>query len=316
MEHDMTLDLGMSILVRGWLHETTDELPDDPALFAGIKTNLRAPRPQPWTQLFRQGTPRAIAVSLVATLAIVLVGLAFGMPSPDGRAPAVGAGPSPSPIPPPLPAGSIPPGRYSFPRAAVPLVGNYGVSLDVPAGWSNDSGGWVLTMEDGDPPAGATVEVDAIRSIIVDPCDALGPQVDVPSDSSLESVAALLASWGSDTGGRTATSPTTTAATFGTFDGRPGVEVTVLMPEGVVQATCTEGHYTLWSDGTGGRYVQGAGEQMRVRVVQVGSEFLFLAAGSFRWTPADILAEQQAMLDSVRIFSRPAPPSSPASPTH
>ena len=94
-----------------------------------------------------------------AALAIVLVGLAFGMPSPDGRAPAVGAEPSMSPLP--LPEGSIPPGRYIFPRDAVPLAGHYEVSLDVPEGWSNDNGGWALT-KGGDAPAGATVERDII----------------------------------------------------------------------------------------------------------------------------------------------------------
>ena len=53
--------------------------------------------------------------------------------------------------------------------------------------------------------------------------------MDVPPGSSLESFAAILTS-GSETTGRTPRSPTTTEAVFATFDGRPGVEATVLTP--------------------------------------------------------------------------------------
>jgi hypothetical protein len=315
MDRDVIIDPSTSRLVRTWLHETADELPDDPALFAGIKATLRTPRSRRWTWPVRPGTLRAIKASLVATLAIVIAGLAI-MPSPGGRAPAVGAAPSTSPPPSesplPLPEGSIPPGRYSFPLDAAPLVERYDVSLDVPAGWSNDNGGWVLT-KGGDAPAGATVEVDVIERIMVDPCRSRDVTVDVPPGSSLESFAAILSSWGSETDGRTSTSPTTTEPMFGTFDGRPGVELTVLTPADVVEASCTDGHYTLWGDEGGGRYIQGPSESFRVRAIQVGSELLFLAAGSFPGTPADVLAEQQAMLDSVRIVSRPAPSFAPAS---
>jgi hypothetical protein len=319
MDRDVILDPGTSRLVRTWLHETADELPDDPALFAAIKTSLRATRPRSrrWTWPVRPGTLRAITASLVATLAIVIAGLAV-MPSPDGGAPAVGAAPSaspsPSPSPMPLPDGVVPAGRYSFPRDAVPLVGDYEVSLDVPAGWSNDNGGWVLT-KGGDAPAGATVEVDIIERIRVDPCHSPDGWVNVPSDSTLEGFAAILTSWGSDDGVRPTTAPTTTDPVFGTFDGRPGVELTVMTPADVVEASCTDGHYTLWGDEIGGRYIQGPGESFRIRAIQVDSDLLFLAAGSYPGTPADVLAEQQAMLDSVRIVSRPARSSASASPT-
>ena len=262
MDENLTLDAGMSRQIRSWLHDTAAELPDDPALFAGIKASLRAPRPRPWTRPFRPGTLRTLSVSLGAALAIGLVGLAFGMPGPDSRSPAVGAAPSMSPVP--LPEGSIPPGRYVFPRDAVPLAGHYEVSLDVPEGWSNDNGGWALT-KGGDAPAGATVELDIIERLMVDPCSQ-DVTVDVPPGSSLESFAAILTSWGSETTGRTPRSPTTTEAVFATFDGRPGVELTVLTPADVVEASCTEGHYVLWGDEAGGRYIQGAGESMRVRV--------------------------------------------------
>ncbi len=314
MDHDLTLDPGMSSLVRTWLHEAADELPDDPALFAGIKASLRAPRPRPWAWQFRPGTLRAVSMSMVAALVIGVAGLAIMMPGLDRRAPAVGAAPSPSPTPKPLPEGMVPPGRYAFPADAVPLVGDYDVSLDVPAGWSNDNGGWVLT-KGGDAPAGATVELDVIERIMVDPCRSRGATVDVPPGSPLESFAAIVSPWGSDATARTPRSPTTTEAVFGTFDGRPGVELTVLTPSDVAEASCTDRHYVLWGDEGGERYIQGAGESMRIRAIQVDSELLFLVAGSFPGTPADVMAEQQAMLDSVRIVSRPVPSPEPASPT-
>jgi hypothetical protein len=317
MDRGMTQDPFMSRQVRAWLHETADELPVDPALFAGIKAGLGAPRPRPWaglfrSGLFRSGMGRAVAVSLLAAMAIVAVGVAFREPGSDTRLPAVGAAPSPSSML--LPEGRVPPGRHSFARDVAPLMDRYDVSLDVPAGWTNENGGWVLTKGSGDGPSGATVEVDVIDRIAVDPCHPQDGWVSVPVDSTPEGFAAILTSWGSDGGIRPPTAPSTTEPVFGTFDGRPGVEVTVQTRGDIDEAVCTGQHYTLWGDERGGeRYIQGPGESFRIRAIQVGSELLFLAAGSFPGTPAEVLAEQQAMLDSVRIVERPVPSSAPAS---
>jgi hypothetical protein len=311
MDQDVTLDAGLSRRLRDWLQETAGELPDDPALFSAIRATLETPRPRPWARAFGPGLARAVAASLMVTAAVV-VGLAFAGPGRDGPSFAVGAAPSTSPMP--MPFGSLPPGRYSFVRDAAPLLDRYDVSLDVPEGWSNDNGGWVLT-KGGDGPAGGTIEVDVIERIMVDPCHPEDGWVGVPSDSTLESFTALLTSWGSTDGVRPPTVPTTTDPVFGTFDGRPGVEVTVLTRGDTVGAACTEGHYTLWGDELGGRYIQGPGESFRVRAIQVGSELLFLVSGAFPATPAELLAEQQAMLDSVSIVRRPATPPAPASPT-
>ena len=201
MDRDVTLDPGTSRQIRTWLHETADELPDDPALFAGIKASLRAPRPRPWAGPCPPGdAPHDL-------------GVAGGDPGDrDSWAWQSGcrarmdaprrSGRRHRSSPMPLPDGSVPPGRYSFPRDAAPLVGHYDVSLDVPAGWSTDNGGWVLT-KGGDAPAGATVEVDIIERIMVDPCLDRDVTVDVPPGSSPESFAGILTSWGSETTGRT-----------------------------------------------------------------------------------------------------------------
>lgn len=305
---DVMTDAGTSRRLREWLHDTAAELPDDPALLGRIRSSIPAAharrRPSlPWRSL------RLVAASVAAVSVVVVAGLAFRAQPESGVGGAV-ASPSPSALP--LPVGSVPPGRYGFSRDVAPLMARYDVSLDVPAGWSNDNGGWVLAKQDGDPPGGATVEVDIIEHLEVDPCRSGTATVDIPSDATPESFARLLTAWGSETGGRTATSPTITEPVFGTFDGRPGVELTVLTPADVVDATCTGGHYTLWGEDGGGRYIQGPGESFRVRAIQVGSELLFLVTGSFPGTPAEVLAEQQAMLDSVRIVARPAVSASPS----
>lgn len=308
MDHDMTLEPDTARLLRDWLRETADEVPDDPALLARVKASVGTPRPRPFGRPFRPATWRMLAVASMATVAVVTVGLAFRQPVPDGF-PAVGAAPSSSPMP--LPDGALPPGRYSFLPDAVPLLERYEVSLDVPTGWSNGNGGWVLT-KGGDAPGGATVEVDVIERIMVDPCHPEDGWVGVPSDS-LRDFAATITSWGSADGSRPPTAPATTDPVFGTFDGRPGVEITVQTRDDIVEASCTAGHYTLWGDAIGGRYIQGTGESFRIRAIDLGSELLFLAAGAFPETPAELLAEQQAMLDSVHIVPRPAPSSAPAS---
>ena len=292
MDHDLTLDPGMSRQLRDWLHETADELPDDPALLGRIRaertTSRRSMRPSlPWWSL-RLATASAVAVSVV-----VAAGLALRTPPEAGFGAAVmTASPSPMPMPMPLPDGSVPTGPYALRDA---LGDGYQVSLDIPAGWSADDG-QMLFRDGGEPPNGASVEVAHIWRIQVDPCHRSGDDVYLGSadGSSLESYAAVLASWGSSTGRRTPSSPTTTEARSGRSTGDLVSKFTVSTPDDVVDsmpaptvATCC-----------GRACSQNAGSRARVNRCASGSSRS--ARSSWSWSPAASRAHQQRSSRSSR----------------
>lgn len=318
MHDDTPIDPRTIRAVRRWLQETADELPDDPILLASIRRSVPDRRPSPWTRILQPGSRRPLIAGAIGTLAIILVGLALTSPLRDQRS--VVGGPEPTTTPLPLPRGTMAPGAYVIDTPLVargPLApdDDQEVIVDVGEGWRSQQGGWILEKPAGYPPDGATFEWWDIGRVYVDPCHMSDGWVDLPSGSPLESLATILSTWGATDADRPATAPVVTDPEFGTFDGRPGFELTVTPPEGLtIGSSCETDRYVLWRDPVDGeRWIQGADQAMRIRVIEVDTDLLFLVAGSFTETPAEVRAEQQAMLDSVRIRPRPATPSPSAS---
>ena len=118
MDQHTTPDTAMARMLGDWLHETANELPDDPGLLGRIRAARSTSRPGrglslPWRSM------RFAAAAAVAVSVVVGTGLALRAPPPESRLGAAAVSPSPFPMPPmPIPEGPLEPGRYAFPADA------------------------------------------------------------------------------------------------------------------------------------------------------------------------------------------------------
>jgi hypothetical protein len=310
MDRDMTLDPGTSRLLRDWLHETAEELPDDPALFVGIKAGLRAPRPRPWAWPLRSPSGRAVAVTLAATIAVVAVGLAF-TPDLGSRLPGVGAAPSPAPSMAVLPKfeARLPAGRYRVDPRWLALGDGIAVSVEVPKGWHMQNGN--LTRGTDYERRDTQVDLWAIDRIYIDPC-AHDDFADRRPWDSLEWFAGSLTGWWPSSA---PTSPVTTEPRFGDLGGYPGFELTASVPGDIQLDGCADQTYLLWRYADQSQRQARPGDELLIRVIAVEpapdvpgaqpdpsrSGFLSIVASTRPETPPEAREELLGIVDSVRI---------------
>ena len=234
-----------------------------------------------------------IAVAAAAVLVVAVLGYNV-LPRTGGVGGQVAATPTPTPSPTatpiPLNGQANLAGRY--------LVGSglaSRVTVAVPAGWTA-SGDWVVIGPKGNQaPNGMAIRFYAVQNVYKNPLakaeGGLNPPVG-PTVADLANAIASHPAW-------MATQPTDI-----TIDGRAGKHVQVTIPTDVKFGT--DRNFYFFSDSTGGD-IWGwvPGQVFDFSIVDVGGERVVIDVFHYPGTSAGDLAEQQSVLDSIRLDPGP-----------
>jgi hypothetical protein len=230
-----------------------------------------------------------IRFGFAAVVIVTVALLGFSYLTPNVGAPGANPTPTPEPtaVPTPAPLGTrdpLDPGRYSVPEFSS------GVSVAVTdGGWSSNDN-WVLIGPRGNQaPDGMAIRFFTASNLYANPATAEDGLVEVgPSGDDL--VQAIL-----DHPVLEATGPTDV-----TIDGHAGQVVEVTIPADADMDP--EGQFLLFADPTGGRIFGWApGQTFDFYIVDVDGERLIFDAFHYPDTPEEDLAEQRAVIDSIRF---------------
>jgi hypothetical protein len=282
----MSLRHDLDRAVHVFLEDGQTELPD--RAFDAVRHDIHRTRQRavigPWRVPDMSNFAR-VAIAAAAVVAVGLTWINFG-PSLGGVGAAPTQAPTPSITPGPSPMsmreGVLEPGRYA--------LGDWPVSIEVPAGWTG-SGDTEVAKNYGDL-AGPAVRVGAIVGTFVDPCT--DHTLVTPTPTSIDDLAAALA----NQRGTTAAQPADV-----TIDAHHGKVVEVTVTADV--KSCAPGGFWLWAlsnDDTWG--AQDTMELNRVYIVDVeGDRLPIMIRIPERTTEAD-RAELEAMIESINIQIR------------
>jgi hypothetical protein len=198
---------------------------------------------------------------------------------------------APSVATPSTSVGGRAPGPFLFPGGSGPTIT---VAITAP-GWYGASG--ILTKNDkADPPDGAGMIGPWYGPLYVygDPCRWSTTTPATPASTVDQMVAAVTAQKS-----RTASAPVDI-----TVDGYSGKKITLHVPDDAVLAQCDQGKFGSWqaaavaSDGPE-RYHQGPGQIDELLILDVGGKLMVFDAAYYQGTPAAVVAEMHAILDSM-----------------
>jgi hypothetical protein len=243
------------------------------------RTWLPARRFSPMTNMLR-------IAAVAAVLVVAVIGIRYFSPGDGGT-----GGSQASPSPQPTPRGTIvegnpvvlEPGTYV---TADPFLVR--VTLTVPAGWNGHLGGPYMTQLTGP----GEVLVFVFDKVYADPCHfdqgLLNP---LPGPTVDDLATALTAVPGLDT-----TTPTEV-----TFGGYAGKQLTITAPASFGGCTLSPEGYALWELPLGALYTMGPGQGDRVWIIDVEGERVVVDASAIEGKSADVKAEVQGILDSIRL---------------
>jgi hypothetical protein len=281
----------------GTLENYLDEYEGMTPLPDAIRDAIRAELPTtkqigPLTGLMRNlnvtmNLPPAARYGLLAAVAVaaVLVGaVLFGRFGNTGGEPDATPTPTPipTPAPPPLAGDTLDAGTYSIVR------GTLHATITVPAGWGSIDGRGVGSV------ASSPVVIfwpfpDDFQEVYSDPCHWKTSAIDPPVGPTVDDLANALA----DQALRGDAVPTD--VTIGGYNGKL-LEMSV--PSDIDFATCDDGYFYSWV----GRYHQGPGQIDNVYILDVNGTRQVLIAHYMPGTPEAVLAEQQAIVESIDIL--------------
>lgn len=316
----MNRDPETTRVVRSWLEDGVTVLPDrvlDAVLDQLPATPQRRTR-WPARRLPEMNTAIKLALGAAAVVAVSLLGLNL---LADGSAPAVGAAspapsasPSPSPSAEPTPGSSPVPGPPALPADGRPVTaGQYYVPvtttlravLSVPDGMTFD-GAWIRRPGDDWPTGSSLNFAPTITNITVDPCAA--EWLDPPVGETVDDLEEALSTRSDFVDG--STRPIA-------VDGHVGKRLALTTPEDVDFESCAGTQYTDWSTPNGTRWrAGGPGQTLELLIIDVNVDGVSPGVGvgalgeeervvveiySAPETPAEDLAELEAMVDSIRF---------------
>ncbi len=287
----MSTDRDVARIVRSWLQDGTDALPD--RVLDSVLDQLPAARQRrswrPPGTIADMNTFAKLAIAAAALVVVAVVGINF-LPARGG----VGGGPAPSPSLSP----SLSPGLPLGPRVLTVVGGSFNVSMTVTIGaghWrtgGEESDGILVKGDSADPPDGAGLIVFTGQlEVYGDPCNWATTRPDPMTAPTVDAVIAALAAQA----GRNATEPVDI-----TVDGYTGKSIELSVPTDANFADCDSGQFRSWGPGAN-RYHQGPGQIDQVWVVDVDGTLVTIDAAWYEGTPADVRAELDAILDSFRF---------------
>ncbi len=286
----MSTDRDVARIVRSWLEDGADALPD--RVLDSVLDQLPAiPQRRSWRpprEVADMNTFAKLAIAAAAVVVVAVVGINF-LPARGGA----GGGPAVSPSPSPSPSLSL--GLPLGPRVLV-AADSYDVSMTVTiaaADWDGPAGGGILIKSDNaDPPDGAGLIVFTGQlEVYGDPCQWNTTRPDPMTGATVDEVIAALAAQA----GRNAAEPVDI-----TVDGYSGKSIKLSVPTDANFADCDSRQFRSWGPGAN-RYHQGPGQIDQVWVVDVDGTLVTIDAAWYEGTPADVRAELDAILDSFRF---------------
>jgi hypothetical protein len=323
----MSTDRDVTRIVRSWLEEGTNALPD--RVLDKVLDELPATRQRrawwPAWRLREMNNTLRIAVAAIAVLAVVLIGVNLlprqgGVGAP-GQAPSPSLTPSPtaSPSPSPSPSPSLGPspagirdgplaaGRYTtmpFSGDADVCMGQAGctesaadnsirVTLTVPDGWAGIGGTIYRAVENNSPPGGAGLLFSRGPWLYSKPCGRL-PVPDVPTGTTVDDfVTALVEHPDLDV----------TRPVDVTLGGYSGKYLELQAPANIATnqdnpaaGECT--YYFVWDPGI---YAQGPNHLWHIWVLDVDGVRVVVRSDTYPGTAAAVKAQLAAMVDSIQI---------------
>jgi hypothetical protein len=294
----MSPDRDTTRVVRSWLEEGVTSLPD--RVLDDVLDRLpTTPQRRSWWPARRFAEMNnfaklALAAAAVAVIAVVGLNL---LPASGGLGGDPTASPTPSTTQTPIPsptlaafpvAGDVAVGRYALRQRSVRLT------LEVPtSGWIGEGGGSMIKSFLS--PAGAHFAVSpvGIDGVYADPCAKVPDTTIGPSAADL--AAAVAAIPGLDT----------TGPTDVTVGGLPAKMIVITVPDDI---GCAPDDFFLWyDDGTCAghdpcpRWVSQLGQTLRVWVVDVDGERVWLEAETYAGATPEIEQEIQRIIDSIEF---------------
>lgn len=197
--------------------------------------------------------------------------------------------------------GALEPGRYEF--RAIGDGGLVNARFTVPAGWSWN--GTYLSKAGVEPEEGAAIYFfEEPLEVYADPCDwATSRRTSAPSVADL--MAAL-----ADQPMRSATTPINRPdpPPLSTESGWAGMVVNLTVPDDVDFADCDEGEFRSWGPEESARSHAAPGQRDLVWAIATqgngvgqAGEYVVVDVSSFADTPADVMSEIDAILESLHV---------------
>jgi hypothetical protein len=289
-------------LIHAFLMDGQTELADQ--VYDAVRANIEQQRQRVVIGPWRMPTMnKLVPIGLVAAAAVValVVGTRLlGPPAPGGVGGVPSLQPSVAPSPTAAPSvagpstsvGGIAPGPFFF--AGVGDGPQITVTIPGPS-WGGD-GGTLIKNGNADPPDGAGMIGPWYGPLYVygDPCRWSTTTPKAPATTVDELVAALTAQKSRD-----ASAPLDI-----TVDGNSGKSITLHVPDDAVFDRCDGGKFGSWqtaavaSDGPE-RYHQGPGQIDELLILDVSGKLMVFDAAYYKGTPAGVVAEVHAILDSM-----------------
>ena len=304
----MSTDRDTSRIVRSWLrteeHESADRVLD--AVLDRLDTTpQRRATWWPARRISTMNTTLKFGLAAVVVAVAVLIGVNYfastnvGGPGLTEPTPTVTPAPSPTfeptPTPTATPDSGLPVGSYLF--NGNPAFGPR-ITVAIPApGWNvEETYGVLIKNQNSDPPDGAAIIGPFAGGFLIygDPCEWSSTVPDAPATTVDEVVAALAAQ-----ASRDASDPVDI-----TVDGYAGKSITLHVPDDTVDSECDQGRFASWEmadspeDGPD-RYHQGPGQIDELWVLDIDGVVTVMDAMYGPETPAQNIAELQAILQSM-----------------
>jgi hypothetical protein len=286
----MSTDRDVTRIVRSWLDEGVTALPDrvlDAVLDQIPATSQRRATWWPaWRVPLLNNTALRFGLAAAALVLVTIAGIRLlpGLNSGGDVTPTL----SPTPTPTPQVLGNSPLDAGNVVATGFGASESVSFTFTVPEGWEGFSRVCVLPITGTVAPDGMGIcfgEVNA--GLYSDPCHGSTGQADVPVGPTVEDLANALAQQ---------TVYETTTPTDVTLGGYSGKRMDLHLPSDV--ASCDLGEFYPWG---GSIYAQGPENQWHLWILDVKGDRVVIIATSFPGTSAEDLAEQQAIVDSIRI---------------
>jgi hypothetical protein len=281
----MSTDRDTTRIVRSWLrtdeYESADRVLD--AVLDQLDTTPQ--RRVTWWPVRRfpeMNTTVRIALAAAAIFIVAIVGTSILMSGENVGGPGGTPGPSPTSTSTPQPLGN---GPLDSGTVVASPHDSITVYFTVPEGWEGFSETCILPVTGTTAPDGMGIcFLEVIGGLYSDPCHP-SSQADIPIGPSVDEFANAL----TEQTAYEATTPTDV-----TLGGYPGKRVDLQLPTDV--DSC--GEFYPWN---GSIYAQGPDNQWQVWILDVDGTRFVIVSSFFPGTTAEDRAEQQAIVDSMRI---------------
>ena len=276
-------------IVRSWLEDGVTVLPD--RVLDAVLDQLPATHQRragwPARRSPHMSTTLRIVVATAAVVVLAFLGIRF-LGGTNFGAPSETATPIPTQSATPQPLGDGPLDAGTVVAAGLGPSESISATFTVPEGWDGFAGVCLLPATGTEGPDGmGTCFLGVESGLYSDPCDGDHGVADVPVGPTVDEFVNALAEQ---------TAYEATAPTDVTLGGYSGKTMDLQLPSDV--ASCDNGEFTPWA---GSIYAQGPDNQWRLWILDVEGERLILVSQDFAGTSSEDVAEQRAIVDSIRI---------------